>query len=181
MQGTAIKPSNAKKLFQNSVDVERSWNTLEALGLRAKLIALPAENKMAADSLATMMSREPLRSHEIGLGHGKTAAELGISRVAHETKQPLALESLTRSKRGWVNAFISRAGKTGENAVHGDGFYTKIGNEGAVGSGLTIRFRVDPRARVGTDFLFPKDSPDYVIVLNKRALLVIPESLDAPL
>lgn len=183
MHGSETKASNAKKLFLHAVDVEFAWNTLEALGLRKKLIALKPLNKPAAghESLEVVFNREPLRSKPIGTGHGKTAEELGIDYVAHETRAALALESITRSKQGLANSFISRNGHPGENAMHGDGFYTKKGLEGAVGSGLTIRFRLDSRARLGTDFKIDKYAPDYIVVVNKLALHVIPESLDAPL
>ena len=182
MHGNESKVSNAKKLFQHAIDIERAWDTLEELGLRQKLIALKTRSKLeGTDTLAVMMSREPLRSRPLGSGNGKTAAELGIEYVAHETRTPLALESITRSKQGWVNAFISRNGHAGEAAAYGDGFYTKIGNEGAAGTGLTIRFRVDPRARLGTDFTIDRFASDYVVFKNKRALHIIPESLDARL
>ena len=52
---------NGKKLFQNAVDVERAWDTLERFGLRKKLIALVG-NIDDKDSLAVWMNKEPLRS-----------------------------------------------------------------------------------------------------------------------
>ncbi|MES2964141.1 MAG: hypothetical protein V4760_09650 [Bdellovibrionota bacterium] len=179
MHGSESKLSNAKKLFQHAIDVEQAWNTLEELGLRRKLIELEPRSKQA-DSLALLMEREPLRSKPLGTGRGNTAAELGLDLVAHETVTPLALESITRSKQGWVNAFVSRENRKGEAAAFGEGFYTRVGSEGGRGTGLTIRFRLDPKARLGTDFLL-ESGKEYVVVLNKRALHVVPESLDANL
>ncbi|MEK7357834.1 MAG: hypothetical protein AAB250_15390, partial [Bdellovibrionota bacterium] len=180
MRGHDTKLSNAKKLFQHAVDIERAWNTLEELGLREKLIAYGRLHD-PNDSLAVLFDREPLRSTPVGTGRGKTAAQLKIDIVAHETDSPLALESITRSRKGWVNAFISRNGRKGEFAVHGEGFYTQIGTKGAAGTGLTIRFRLDPKAREGIDFLRANGDQSYVVVSNKRALHVVPESLDCEL
>jgi formylglycine-generating enzyme required for sulfatase activity len=106
---------------------------------------------------------------------GKTAQELKITVVAHETNSFLAYESITRSHSGEPNVLISRKNNLGESALYGDGFYTRIGKEGARGTGLTIRFRVDPKAREGTDFVM---IDDYIIFKNKRVLKVIQESLN---
>ncbi|MES2962381.1 MAG: hypothetical protein V4760_00730, partial [Bdellovibrionota bacterium] len=176
MHGSDSKVSNAKKLFQHAVDLERAWNLTEELGLRTKLIALRTDVENV-DSLANLLDREPLRTSPLGRGKGATAAELGISIVAHETRSPLALESITRSKKGLVNSFISRKKTAGEAAAYGPGFYTRKGFEGAVGTGLTIRFRLAPEARLGTDFKVV--AGDYVIILNRAALHVLPDSLDA--
>ena len=111
----------------------------------------------------------------VGQGSGKTAKELGIEVVAHETNSFLAYESITRSHSGEPNVLISRQGMTGEAAVYGDGFYTQMGRLGARGTGLTIRFTVDPNAKEGTDF---KISGSFVIFLNKKSLRVIQESLN---
>ncbi len=170
---------NGPKLFRHAVDIESAWNRLEENGLRKKLIAI-GKNPAQQDSLAWWMSKEPLRTKSVGAGKGKTAAELGIDVVAHETNSFLSYESITRSSKGEPNALISRQNKVGEVAVHGDGFYTRTGRVGAAGTGLTIRFRVDPRARVGTDFHFVGEpgSDGYAVFHNKAALQVIPESID---
>ncbi|MEK7356154.1 MAG: hypothetical protein AAB250_06870, partial [Bdellovibrionota bacterium] len=69
-----------------------------------------------------------------------------------------------------------RRGGVDETAAHGDGFYTLAGREGARGSGWTIRFEIDSRARRGTDF--DLNGVALVLVHNKRILKVIPESID---
>jgi hypothetical protein len=166
---------NAIKLFGHAMDIESAWNILEKTGLRQKLIDIRA-NAETEDSMAWWMSKEPLRSFPVGEGDGKTAAELGLDVVAHETKSFLAWESITRAPTGEPNVLISRQGKTGETAAYGDGFYTKVGRVGARGTGITIRFKVDPNAREGKDFT--RSSVDkYIIFHNKNALRVIPESL----
>jgi hypothetical protein len=167
---------NSKKLIQNAVNIEYAWDTLEKLGLRKKLIDVRM-NWKDVDSLAWWMSKEPLRTQPLGKGRGKTAKELGLDVVAHETNNFLAYESITRAHTGDSNVLISRAGIYGEAAAFGDGFYTAIGREGARGTGLTIRFHLDPNAREGSDFIVEKER-GYVIVKNKTALKVIPESLN---
>ena len=172
---------NGKKLIQNAVNIEYAWNELERVGLRKKLIAIQV-NPGVHDSLAHWMNKEPLRSKPVGQGAGKTARELGVDIVAHETNNFLAYESITRAHTGDANVLISRQGETNENAAFGDGFYTAIGKKGARGTGLTIRFKVDPEARLGEDFFLAENQPvaegSFLIFKNKRALQVIPESLN---
>jgi hypothetical protein len=84
---------NGKKLIQNAVNIEYAWNELERLGLRKKLIEIK-NNPGTSDSLAFWMNKEPLRSKPLGTGSGKTARELGIDIVAHETDNFLAYESI---------------------------------------------------------------------------------------
>ncbi|MFL5815693.1 MAG: hypothetical protein ACJ763_19140 [Bdellovibrionia bacterium] len=167
---------NGKKLIQNAVNIEYAKNTLDQLGLREKLQAIHG-NISKSESLAWWMDKEPLRTQPLGQGEGKTAQELGLDIVAHETKDFLAYESITRAHTGDPNVLISRGGASGEQAIYGDGFYTKVGREGARGSGLTIRFHLDPHAREGADFEYLGDE-HYVVVKNKAALKVIPESLN---
>ncbi|MFL5814337.1 MAG: hypothetical protein ACJ763_12225, partial [Bdellovibrionia bacterium] len=167
---------NGKKLFQNAVNIEYAWNTLETLGLRKKLQAIQG-NATQLDSLAWWMNKEPLRSQLIGQGTGRTAKDLGLDIVAHETGNFLAYESITRAHTGDPNVLISRNNVEGELAIYGHGFYTKTGKEGARGTGLTIRFRLDPNAREESDFTYVADE-GFVIVNNKAAMRVIPESLN---
>lgn len=178
---------NGIKLLQHAVDLEYAWNTLEKLGLRAQLISVRDQIRLVG-SLSWWLNKEPLRGMPIGTGTGRTAESLGLKTVAHETMSFLAYESITRSHTGAPNVFISRSAASGENASYGDGFYTSLGKRGARGSGITIRFNVDPRAREGTDFILSspdvsrsnRELPDgiYVIWRNKNALRVIPESLN---
>jgi len=163
---------NGAKLFQNAVNVEYAWKTLNALGLRKKLVKMG--NADSVGSMAWWLNKEPLQSFPVGSGGGRTAHELGIEIVGHETRNFEAYESITRAHTGEPNVFISRDDFSGETAALGNGFYTRIGHQGAVGRGFTIRFKVDPRARLGTDF---KLDGDYVIIKNKEIIRVIPESL----
>ncbi|MGA0163411.1 MAG: hypothetical protein ACO3LE_04060 [Bdellovibrionota bacterium] len=173
---------NAKKLLINSRNVERSWNILEEIGLRAKLLKISSENHV--DSAAWWLSKEPLRSFELGQGKGQSAAELGLHLIAHETRGQSssdaaaafrAFESITASPSLSANVFISRQGQTAETAAFGEGFYTQIGSSGVGSSGYTIRFELDPNAREGSDFaLFDP----YVIVKNKNAIRILPEKIN---
>ena len=99
--------------------------------------------------------------------------ELGLTIVAHETNDFLAYESITRAHTGAPNVFISRSNATGEAAVHGNGFYTAVGKKGARGSGITIRFTVDPDAREGVDFFLTNGGTTgegaYIVWLNRNA------------
>jgi disulfide oxidoreductase YuzD len=167
---------NGKKLIQNAVNIEYAKNTLDQLGLSEKLQSIKGDIG-TTDSLAWWMYKEPLRTQSIGQGAGKTAKELGLDIVAHETNSFLAYESITRAHTGDPNVLISRDGAAGEAAMYGDGFYTKTGKEGARGTGLTIRFHLDPNAKEGHDFTYVSGH-DYVVVKNKAALKVIPESLN---
>ncbi len=162
------------KLYKHAVNLEYASDMLDKLGLKKKLASMgdPAE----AQSIAWWMRKAVLASKPFGTS-GKTAGELGITEVAHETNSFFAYESITRAHTGDPNVFYSRGNVPTEAAVHGDGFYTAIGKKGARGSGQTIRFTVDKDAREGTDFLYIREH-NYVVFLNKRALKVIPESLN---
>lgn len=92
--------------------------------------------------MAWWLNKEPLRTSTLGTRIGKTASELGIKIVAHETNNFLAYESITRAHTGRPNVLISRSGMPGEVAVHESGFYNRIGVVGARGTALTIRFDV---------------------------------------
>ena len=167
--------SNGLKLFWHSQDVENSWNVLEKFGLRKKLIEFARIHQQK--EFADWLDREPLRSTQPDRRKGgKTAGELGIKIVAHETNSYLAYENITRSLYGKPNVFQSRKGYANEAALYGDGFYTRIGKEGARGTKLTIRYQVDPEAREGVDFILGKGT-DYVIWLNGSALSTIDDSL----
>ena len=163
----------AKKLIIHAVNIEYAVNTLDKLGLRKKLVEMG--NAKEQENFAWWLSREPLRSKLIGEGTGKTAEELGIKVVAHETNTFLSYESIVRAHSGEPNVLISRQNAVGESAAVGDGFYTLPGREGARGTGLTIRFNVDPKAREGSDFTLNRG---YTLFKNKKALSVIPESLN---
>jgi hypothetical protein len=163
----------AKKLVMHAVNIEYAINKLDELGLRKKLIMM--SNVKEINSYAWWLNREPLRSFTVGGGRGVTAAKLKISIVAHETNNFLAFESITRAHSGEPNVLISRDDVIGESAVSGEGFYTRIGKEGARGTGLTVRFIVNPEAREGTDFIVVGE---YIIFKNKKVLTVIQESLN---
>src|SRR3989344_3555367 len=164
---------NAKKLIQNAVNIEYAWNTLEELGLRKKLMAIKSDTG-TQDSLAWWLNREPLRSMPLQGKPGKTAKELKLDIVAHETNNFLAYESITRAHTGDPNVLISRNNAVGEAAAYGDGFYTKVGTTGARNTGFTIRFHLNPDAVEGIDFT---RNGDFIVVKNKNALKVNTESL----
>ncbi len=165
---------NARNLIRHAVDIEYAHNTIEQVQLREKLMRF--DDQRVIDSLAWWMNKEPLKSFRIVKGAEATAKDLGIDVVAHETRDFLAYESITRSHQGKPNVLISRKDTPGEGAAYGNGFYVRRGREGAVGSRITIRFHMNPNARQGVDFLGPFN--DFIVVLNKNALEIIPEYLN---
>ena len=128
-------------------------------------------------SPAWWVNKEPLRSFELGQGRGKTAKELGIEIVSHDTVDFFIWTVITRSRKGEPNVFISREGVAGESAAYGKGFYTVPNKRKGLGHGFTIRFTLDPEAREGTDFSLRND---ILLVFNRKAIKVIPESITVP-
>lgn len=161
------------KVIQNAVNIEYAFELIHQLGLKPKLEPL---SKGGVESIGWWLNRKPLTSSPVGRGFGKTARELGLTVVAHETRDFLAYESMTRAHTGAPNVLVSQQGFEGEKAAYGEGFYTKEGMEGARGTGITIRFQIHPDAREGTDFTRVREK-GFVIFHNKNALRVIPESL----
>jgi hypothetical protein len=193
---TALRRMNeiAAKLVMHSNNIERAMNVLDQLGLRQKLLSMNLKDQ--TNDASFWLNKEPLRGFEISkdgrvivlpkytsgllkMGTfrptGKTAKDLGIRIVAHETNSFLAYESITKSHTGEPNVLISRNNTEGEAAAYGDGFYTQTGRLGVGGTGLTIRFNVEPLAREGVDFTV---NGSFVVFLNKKALTVIQESLN---
>lgn len=170
----------SKKLFLHAVDLEQAWNVIDGLGLRAKLMSFDRTN--VEGSLAYLMNKEPLRTGELGAGNGRTADELARSLglesliVAHETQSFQAYESITRSRAGVPNFFVSREGSVGEAAVHGWGVYSAIGRTGARGTQITVRMTIDPRAREGTDFVYVAKH-GFILIRNRAAARVISEPI----
>jgi len=163
-----------KKLFVHAVDVEKAWNETQRIGLRKKLLkAFPNSH----EDISIWMNKEPLRSFPLGRGSGRTAKELGISMVAHETGDLIAYESITRAHSGYPNVFISRRDGIGEAAAFGDGFYVAVGDFGARDTGINIKFWLHPNAREGTDFLYIPQKK-YLVIKNKNSLKVIYESFN---
>lgn len=170
---------NAKKLIVNAINMEYAQKLIEETGLKKKLLELSNANEK--DSVSWWLNKEALKSYPLGRGTGKTAAELfGNNRntpiiVAHETNSFEAFESITKSHTGKANVLISRKGVSGEAAAYGDGHYVRLGRQGARGTGLTIRYRLNPNARHKTDFTY---NSDYLIIKNKAALEVIYENMN---
>lgn len=171
--------STSQKLIVHAINLEYAFDTLDQLGLRKKLISMG--NPTLVGSPAWWLYREPLRSFPLGQGWGNTAEHLGLDIVAHETSDFQAYESIVRSPLGSPNVLISRQSVSSEIALMGDGFYVSTGMTGARGTGITIRFHLDPKAREGTDFNIHQRSSrsgNYLLIKNKNALKVIPESLE---
>ena len=188
-----------KKVLLNAPNLEYAWNLLEDTGLRKKLIEMDRHRIQDQDTLSWWMNKEPLRSKNVGLGRGRRAEEIFLNQMdenadksadknadkngeiilSHETSDFKAYENITRSSRGEANAFISRRESVGESALLGDGFYTELGFEGAKGTNLTIRFKLNLKAREGSDFIYNDD--DFVILKNKKAITLMQENINITL
>jgi hypothetical protein len=165
---------NGPKLIQHAVNIEYATDQLDALGLRKILRAVSKPE--ASGSLGWWMNKEPLRTRPIGKGFGRTAKSLGIDVISHETRDLLAYESITRAATGEANVLVSRSeGFADEFAAFGNGYYNRVGMEGARGTGITVRSHLHPDARVGSDF---RMEGDFVIVTNKAAIRTIAEQMD---
>ncbi len=168
---------NTPKLIQNAIDVEKAFAFLEETGLRAKLQRIGDPNEL--NSVSWWMNKEPLKSFTLGRppedGKIVTASDLGITVIAHETTSFLVYEAITRSHQLTPNILNSRAGKPHESAGFGNGFYAMIGDRsGFRGTGFTIRFTVDPKAVLGSDFTMHEK---FVVIKNRNAIKVLPEKL----
>src|SRR5438270_56571 len=126
--------------------------------------------------------------NRLGETAGRTAGELGITEVAHATRDFETWESIRKSPLGVPLFFISRQGAEGEAAIHGDGLYTEVGKEGwSARGGFSIRMKVEPHAREGVDFKHVRvidyqngGFRDWLVWYTRDKLRVIPESLDIP-
>ena len=172
---------NAKKLIVNAVDVEYAQEVLEKTGLKNKLLALGDTESIG--SMTWWLNKEALKTKPLGQGLGKKASEIfsanehGDIIISHETNNFSAFEGITKSHSGMANVLISRSKANGEDAAYGDGHYTKLGLTGAKGTGLTIRYKLNPDARVDSDFTIHNDGR-YILINNKAAIEVIYENLD---
>jgi hypothetical protein len=163
------------KMMQNSMDVERSIALLNTLGLRAKLIAVVG----ATSEAGVLLNKEPLPTLPLGKGFGKTAKELGLDLVSHETRDAAGYYSITNSIVGKPNVFISRQNAQGEAAVYGNGLYVGVGTTGVYG-GVPIKFRLNPNAKEGSDFKYVREH-QYLVILNKAAISLVPDQVNGNL
>ena len=163
---------NVPKLFLHAQDVEYAANVLADSGLKEKLSQVGSVNNY--QSPAWWVNKEPLRSFDLGAGEGRTAGELGIKVVAHDTENFFIWTVITRSRKGEPNVLISRRGIVGESAFYGPGFYTMKNQRVGKNGKFSIRFTVNPDAREGSDFEL---HGNILLVLNRNAISVIPESI----
>ncbi len=177
---------NGPKLIQNSIDVEKAFNLLERVGLRAKLKLIGNPN--VHGSLSWWMNKEPLKTYPLGTvppgtfpvpEKGPTAAKLGLDIIAHETTSFLVYEAITRSHQGLPNILISRPNHPGEAAAYGPGYYAMVGERsGFRGTGFTIRAHLDPAAVSGIDFTL---HGKFIVIKNRAAIRIISENISMDL
>lgn len=98
----------------------------------------------------------PFKNKNFGLG--KTAAELGITHVNHQTKMREVVAAIASSPYGKPNVRMSFAPglfeESAYNARRGTGFYTMKGFSPwhPDWGNYRVKFRVNPSARLGKDF-----------------------------
>ncbi len=155
--------------LRRAYSVERAWDLLEKVGLRGRIISLDGHRINEVGSASWWLNKEPLRSKPLGT-IGKTAGELGLDIISHDTKTLDALDSITKPTNGDVNLFRSRSGVPGETAAFGDGVYMRVGVRGHLGTNKTIIYKIHPDAREGEDFII---NSDLVTVLNAKAVKTI--------
>lgn len=180
---------NIIKMIQNSQDMEKTWRVLNQIKFKQKL-KIPS--KSYSDDLNYWLDRQPLPSFSVGSGSGLTLKELALKKsldktrlpngevafvVTHETQDIQGYEAIRRSSHTKANVFVSRPGVSRESNLSGRvGFFTNWGWYGAKGSGLQLRFAIDPMAREGTDFIL--DGESYILVLNANVLKIISHNLE---
>ncbi len=171
--------SNAKKLIQQSIDLEKSYDLLKSTGLDKLLLQID-KNENEVGSLAWLLTREPLRTNPKNIsftnkrifGKSKTAGELGIEIVTHETPTYEVFRQILFSFNSKPNAFISKK-SAGQNAKYGEGFYTKKGEWGGLdGDGFHIQMKLEQNAVQNIDFDIFDDS--IVLIYNKDKVKVLP-------
>ncbi len=160
-------------VVRTAPDLEAAFATMDKLGLRQKLVAMG--DAKAIGSMSWWMNKEPLRSKPVGQGTGKTARDLGITRVTHGTRDFKAYESITAPADGKMNFLISRANVAGESAAYGNGVYAGIGrNSQRSDTALGIEMDVKPDAKLGTDFHLPANG--LFLLVNKDAVTEPPRA-----
>lgn len=185
--------AHGPKLVQNAMDVAHAWNTMERIGLRQKLLALPDHPAATSEgesrkSLQWWMAKEPLRDasdrKRLGLPReamkgSATAGEIGLTVVTHNTRDFQTWQAIRRNVGGVPNFFSSRQGHDGygEVASLGDGVYTSRGNVSEARAGYPVRLEVLPHAREGVDFSRFKGVPQTILWLTRDKLRVLPEPL----
>jgi hypothetical protein len=169
-----------KKIFKGARSIEYASDVLKRLGLSQKLSQF--DDPKVEGSLAWYLSKEPLRLDAVGRGNGRTAKELGLGLLSHDTKTPEAAESISRNIMGFPNAFVSRDGVAGERGKGGVGWYLRRGPIGQSSilmkdreaTTYTVHVEALPNAREGSDFDLHWDG-QAVVVKNKAAFRIIIE------
>ena len=160
---------NGVKLFQSSGNLGRSFEVLRDVGLWEQLSQFGS--RAQEGSLAWWMAKDPLPAKPLGV-EGKTARELGLTTVAHSTRDFKAYQVMSLSPTGRPNVFQSRPDAVGEAAVFGNGFYVAKGEKGAWDNPYTLVYDVHPDAREGIDFAYvhTQKGQDWYKFLNESAL-----------
>lgn len=161
---------DASKIFLLAADLDYTKNLIRTLD--------PSNHLAPAGSvMRRFYDKENLAVKPLGRGTGKTAKELGLTYLTHQTEEMRVFSAITGSKVGRPNLFISRQMKRasngdipGELARRGNGFYTMKGkdSEWHPDSGdYKVIFKIHPEARVGHDFFMFNSE---VVIVNSAAV-----------
>jgi len=168
--------AQAPRIYSQAFDLNHADALLAQSGLR-KVIEQLATRYEAFEPVFLFLDRKPLPFFPIHTSAGvRTAKDLNLSRVVHETTDALRLESITWRPDGRINALISEVAKAGQHADFGTGFYTKNAKEGLMRSGSSVDLDIDPNAREGIDFRLVNNAKN-VIILNAAAVKLNPKHL----
>ena len=170
--------SSTPEMIKGAANLEYAMTQLEQLGLSEKLKTI--SNIHRVDSMGWWLNKAPLSGRPLGArakSRSRTAKELNLAILTHEAKDLKTYESLLTPSQSGPNVFQSRNGFEGETSLQNDGFYTSPDLKGGRGTGYAVRYKLDPRAVEGEDFVL---NVDTVVVTNKNAINVVPaEPLEA--
>ena len=171
------------EVFEASTQLEHTYALIEALGLpdAMKTVTGPLTKRETEacprecyEASRWLFVRKPLPSFPVGTGDGKTAAELGISEIAHATTGLRTFEALHADPARRPNALSAVEG-WGQTARFGPGLYAMKGRTGRAGDlhhMYTLRGRLSPHARLGTDFEVHEYGSygQFPTILNREAV-----------
>lgn len=169
---------NAAKIITHAFDLPTSYHLLNEMPILKELLhQFSFKKSKEVESLWWLLTRQPLESlRRTSLSEARTARELGIQYVAHATPDELSAEQISWNPFGHVNAFKSINGD-GQSAVHGEGFYTQLGDFGAFDEAYHIKLEVNPEAKEGVDFkIIP--GKQWVLFYNRDSLKIIEDASD---
>ena len=171
----------AKRIVAHAYDPETALLLLDQIGLRKKFLKIPGNRANKIDSLAWWLNKKPLPkirdSSLLSKEKAKTAGELNMKTVGHYTSD-LGHRLITWNFDNQPKLFESRPAIAGENAGHGNGFYTFLDPKKVTtfvnNDSKLVLFNVNPEAIEGIDF----ERFDNVVVWKNSGMLSTEQSAE---